>query len=216
MAFVPVLVLPQPPIHWVLVLVLTGARGHIHLVPKLKLREAMSPFFHTPPWRGASDANVTTCSALELEAKQSALNYNGTGFPCVPRFAAMDCGSTIWLYCHVSMDPWVIITGFWIGWLNLLTPSLQSLVITIIIALSLIYQPHKSLGHSKSSQSSIVVSWQWIYNSLTVTTAHMLILLFIGRLSTDNWSTTELNWQLLLLCPYIVSSQTTAQKTSVA
>jgi hypothetical protein len=34
-----------------------------------------------------------------------------------------------------------------------------------IIALSLIYQLHKSLGHAKSSQSSLVVSWQRIYKS---------------------------------------------------
>jgi hypothetical protein len=42
-----------------------------------------------------------------------------------------------------------------------------------IIALSLIYPLHKSLGHAKSSQSSLVVFWQQICNSLTVTTAHI-------------------------------------------
>jgi hypothetical protein len=31
-----------------------------------------------------------------------------------------------------------------------------------------VYPLHQSLGHAKSSQSSLVVSWQWIYNSLTV------------------------------------------------
>jgi hypothetical protein len=30
----------------------------------------------------------------------------------------------------------------------------------------------KSLGHARSSHSSLVVSWQRVYNSLTVTTAH--------------------------------------------
>jgi hypothetical protein len=39
-------------------------------------------------------------------------------------------------------------------------------------ALSLIYTLYKSLGHAKSSQFSLVVSWQRIYNSLTVTAAH--------------------------------------------
>jgi hypothetical protein len=32
---------------------------------------------------------------------------------------------------------------------------------------------NKSLGHAKSSQSSLVVSWQRIYNSPTVTRAHI-------------------------------------------
>jgi hypothetical protein len=34
-------------------------------------------------------------------------------------------------------------------------------------ALSLIYTLYKSLGHAKPSQSSLVVSWQRIYNSLS-------------------------------------------------
>jgi hypothetical protein len=38
-------------------------------------------------------------------------------------------------------------------------------------ALSLIYTLSKQLGHAKSSHSSLVVSWQRIYNSLTVTEA---------------------------------------------
>jgi hypothetical protein len=32
---------------------------------------------------------------------------------------------------------------------------------------------HKSLGHAKSFQSSVAVSWQRIYNSLSVTTTHI-------------------------------------------
>jgi hypothetical protein len=39
-------------------------------------------------------------------------------------------------------------------------------------AFSLIFTLYKSLGYTKSSQSSLVVSWQRIYNSLTVTAAH--------------------------------------------
>jgi hypothetical protein len=35
------------------------------------------------------------------------------------------------------------------------------------------YPLHQSLGNAKSSQSSLVVSWQRIYNSLTVTTVHI-------------------------------------------
>jgi hypothetical protein len=35
------------------------------------------------------------------------------------------------------------------------------------------YPVHQSLGQSKSSQSSLVVACQRIYNSLTVTTAHI-------------------------------------------
>jgi hypothetical protein len=63
-----------------------------------------------------------------------------------------------------------------------------------IIMLLLIYLLHKSLGYTKSSQSSLVISWQRIYNSLTVTTAHarssfhMLSLLLTGWLLTDNWT----------------------------
>jgi hypothetical protein len=41
----------------------------------------------------------------------------------------------------------------------------QSLVITINYSAIAIYSLHKSLGHAKSSQSSLVVSWQRIYES---------------------------------------------------
>jgi hypothetical protein len=51
-------------------------------------------------------------------------------------------------------------------------------------ARSLIYPIYKSLGQSKCSQSSQVVSWQRIYNSLTVTTEH--IMPSLHRL-TFNW-----------------------------
>jgi hypothetical protein len=40
------------------------------------------------------------------------------------------------------------------------------------MVLLLIYTLYKSLGHTKTSRSSLVVSWQWIYNSLTVTANH--------------------------------------------
>jgi hypothetical protein len=44
-------------------------------------------------------------------------------------------------------------------------------------------QLYKSLGHAKSSQSSLVVSWQRIYKSLTVTTAHIKSFFFHSRTS---------------------------------
>jgi hypothetical protein len=51
------------------------------------------------------------------------------------------------------------------------------LVSTSNTALSLIYTLYKSLGHAKSSQYSLIVSWQRIYNSLTVTAAHYEVFL---------------------------------------
>jgi hypothetical protein len=76
-------------------------------------------------------------------------------------------------YCHVCGVPWLIMTGSgldnWIYW-NFFYNLSES---QTIIALSLIYPLHKSLGHAKSSQSSLVVSWQRIYSSLTVTATHI-------------------------------------------
>jgi hypothetical protein len=63
-----------------------------------------------------------------------------------------------------------------------------------VIALSLIYSLRKSLGHVKSSQSSLVVSWQRICNSLAVL-QDTYSLLVTGWLPTDSWTTTELSIQ---------------------
>jgi hypothetical protein len=52
------------------------------------------------------------------------------------------------------------------------------LVTTSNPALPLISILYKSLGHAKSSQSSLVVSWQRIYNSLSVTAAYMKFSLY--------------------------------------
>jgi hypothetical protein len=56
----------------------------------------------------------------------------------------------------------------WIYFTHTLSSYLQ-----VSIRLSTISILYKSLGHAKSSQSSLVISWQRIYNSLTVTTAHI-------------------------------------------
>jgi hypothetical protein len=66
-----------------------------------------------------------------------------------------------------------------------------------IIALSLIYRLHKLLGHAKPSQSSLVVSWEGIYNSLTVTSPHIK-----SSFSHANPSLHRLtfNWQLNYEC----------------
>jgi hypothetical protein len=56
------------------------------------------------------------------------------------------------------------------GFIDILYTSLGT---TSTKALSLISTIYKSLRHAKSSQSSLVLSWQRIYNSPTVTAAHM-------------------------------------------
>jgi hypothetical protein len=48
----------------------------------------------------------------------------------------------------------------------------SQLVTTSNRALSLIYTLCKSLGHTKSAQSSLVVYWQRVYDNLTVTIAN--------------------------------------------
>jgi hypothetical protein len=67
-----------------------------------------------------------------------------------------------------SQGVWIL-DGVWIGWLDLLPPF----VTTINKAISLIYTLYSPPLHTyEDSQSSLVVSWQRIYNSLTVSTAH--------------------------------------------
>jgi hypothetical protein len=69
------------------------------------------------------------------------------------------------------------INGFLIGRLDLLmTYTHHSELPHIITALPLIYtlysSPFTVTTHTSVSQSTLVVSWQEIYNSLIVTTAH--------------------------------------------
>jgi uncharacterized membrane protein len=66
----------------------------------------------------------------------------------------------------------VTIRRVWLELFDLLTSYTFNSGVRAITALSLIYTVYKSLGHFKSSQSSVVVSRQRIYNSLTVTAAH--------------------------------------------
>jgi hypothetical protein len=44
-----------------------------------------------------------------------------------PQFRQWPSGT----YYHIFMDPWLTVTGFWNGWLDLLSPSLQSLLIAM-------------------------------------------------------------------------------------
>jgi hypothetical protein len=63
------------------------------------------------------------------------------------------------------------------------------LVTTSNTVLSLIYTIYKSLRYAKSSQSSLVLSWQRIYNSLTVTAAHIKSLTELIASSSQSSST---------------------------
>jgi hypothetical protein len=65
-----------------------------------------------------------------------------------------------------------LIDWVWIRWLDLLTLYTLSSSLQVITALSLIYTLYTSLEHTKSSQSSLVISWHWMCNSLTVSAAH--------------------------------------------
>jgi hypothetical protein len=84
-------------------------------------------------------------------------------------------------YCRQGMD--------WI--LGLLTTVTHHTELRVITALTLISALYKSLGQAKSSQSSLVVSWQRIYNNLTVTTAHTM-LCFHSRTSNSQLLTISL------------------------
>jgi hypothetical protein len=84
---------------------------------------------------------------------------------------ALDSRSSI-VTC--SSDYW---TGFRIGWLELLTPCTHDTELQVITALSLIStiysSPQRPLSPFQLAVSSLVLSWQRIYNNLTITRAHM-------------------------------------------
>jgi hypothetical protein len=67
-----------------------------------------------------------------------------------------------------------LLDGFWIGWFDLLTPYTQHSELQAITALSLFSALHSSLQQTHyGSQSSLVVSWQRIYNTVVIPVSHM-------------------------------------------
>jgi hypothetical protein len=83
---------------------------------------------------------------------------------------------------------------------------MHSLLTTSITALSLIYTLYKSLGDLKFSQSSLVVSWQRMYNSLTVTAEHYEV--FFAQPISFLAISSELFWKLST--PETLNSRLTA------
>jgi hypothetical protein len=73
-------------------------------------------------------------------------------------------------YCHAFGGGRDYRRGLdWMIWfINLYTH-----LVTIIITILLISTLHVSLGQAKCSQSSLVVTWQRIYNSVTEITTHI-------------------------------------------
>jgi hypothetical protein len=81
----------------------------------------------------------------------------------------------------------ITIDGVWIGWLDLSTPYIHHSELQVITALSLIYSSR--LHTPQCSQSSLVISWQRIYNSITVAVAQPNFFLAISRDSLNSDST---------------------------
>jgi hypothetical protein len=89
---------------------------------------------------------------------------------------------TIYIFFH--MLGWLL-TGFWIGWLDLSAPYSHNSGLQAVTALSLFYTLYSSPLHTHyGSQSSLVVSWQRIYNNLTVISNHTWSLLSCHFLSS--------------------------------
>jgi hypothetical protein len=89
-------------------------------------------------------------------------------------------------------------TGFWIGCVDLMHLIYSQFETTSNTALSLFYTHYSSPLHThKRSQSSLVVSWQQIYNSLTVTSNQTWSLLFVAIILQLPIMKTRLNSKLI-------------------
>jgi hypothetical protein len=76
------------------------------------------------------------------------------------------------------MAPWLTITGVWIGWLDLLTPSLQSVLITIIY------------NNWQSIFSRTLLPWPPRSRSILV----LLILIWVESYVTTDGQSASLSW----------------------
>jgi hypothetical protein len=82
---------------------------------------------------------------------------------------ASDCDTSVsFRFVSCIRGVWLL-DGVWVGWLYLLH-LLTQLVTTSIYNKYCWFPYYESLGHVKTSESSLVVSWQRIYYNLTVTT----------------------------------------------
>jgi hypothetical protein len=86
----------------------------------------------------------------------------------------------IFKYFNILSRLGLIVSTIWIGWLDSLTHyTFTQLETTGDTTLSLFYTLYSSPLHTQQcSRSSLAVSWQRIYNSLTVTSSHTVSLLF--------------------------------------
>jgi hypothetical protein len=90
-------------------------------------------------------------------------------------------------YCHVYGGTHYENNGFWFGCLDLLALWLQSCLITVNTGLSLIYTlSSPPLDTHWDSQSSLVVSWQWISNTESSTSNHYEV--FLPFLVQSPWN----------------------------
>jgi hypothetical protein len=84
-----------------------------------------------------------------------------TGTESIDTLSALLCSGVVWVRGQVHQLSFSEPIGCWVYW------HAHHTELQLITALSLTYTLSKSLGHT---HSSLIVSWQRIYNSLTVTT----------------------------------------------